>query len=113
VFGDVNAGAQVVADGNIVVLGALRGVAHAGARGDESASVVAFQLQSSQVRIASHIALPPEREGRPESAGSALRTLLQRDRVPERSFFPEIAQLQGGAIVFGPFRGRLSSAGRS
>lgn len=109
VFGDVNAGAQVVADGNIVVLGSLRGVAHAGARGDETASVVAFDLQSTQVRIASHIALAPERT---EAGGSRLRTLLQRDRPSERTFSPEIAQLQGGAIVFGPFRGRLPSAGR-
>ena len=109
VFGDVNAGAQVVADGNIVVLGSLRGVAHAGARGDESASVVAFDFQSTQVRIASHIALAPERT---EAGGSRLRTLLQRDRPSERTFSPEIAQLQGGAIVFGPFRGRLPSAGR-
>ncbi len=110
VFGDVNAGAQVVADGNIVVLGSLRGVAHAGARGDESASVVAFDLQATQVRIASHIALAPERT---EAASSRLRTLLQRERPAERIFSPEIAQLHGGAIVFGPFRGRLPSAGRS
>ena len=31
ICGDVNAGAEVIAGGNIMILGALRGLAHAGA----------------------------------------------------------------------------------
>jgi len=42
VLGDVNPGAEVVAGGDIIVLGALRGVAHAGAMGDEDTVVVPF-----------------------------------------------------------------------
>jgi septum site-determining protein MinC len=63
VIGDVNPGAEVVAGGDIVVWGKLRGIAHAGAMGD-GALVCALQLAPSQIRISSHIARPPDR-GRP------------------------------------------------
>jgi len=58
--GDVNPGAEVVAGGNIVVLGSLRGVAHAGAEGDEKATITAFYLRPTQLRIAGQIARPPD-----------------------------------------------------
>jgi len=55
--GDVNAGAEIIATGDIIVLGALRGLAHAGAEGSESAVVVALMLEPTQLRIAHHIAI--------------------------------------------------------
>ncbi|MBT3266041.1 septum site-determining protein MinC [Candidatus Poribacteria bacterium] len=60
VMGDVNPGAEVVASGDIIVLGTLRGIVHAGALGDESAKVVALNLQGMQLRIAQCIARSPE-----------------------------------------------------
>ncbi len=62
VVGDVNPGAEIVASGHIIVLGALRGVVHAGASGDEQAAVLAFRLQPTQLRIANHITRPPDDE---------------------------------------------------
>ena len=56
VIGDVNPGAELVASGDIVVFGALRGVAHAGAQGDRSARVIALELAPTQLRIATVIA---------------------------------------------------------
>jgi septum site-determining protein MinC len=56
VVGDVNPGAELVASGDIVVFGALRGVAHAGAQGDRSARVIALELAPTQLRIATVIA---------------------------------------------------------
>jgi septum site-determining protein MinC len=56
VIGDVNPGAELVASGDIVVFGALRGVAHAGAQGDRAARVVALELAPTQLRIATLIA---------------------------------------------------------
>lgn len=56
VVGDVNPGAEIVATGDIVVFGALRGVAHAGARGDATARVHAIELAVTQLRIATYIA---------------------------------------------------------
>jgi len=78
-IGDVNPGAEVVAGGDVIVWGKLRGTVHAGAMGDDGALVCALQLAPSQIRIGAHIARPPER-GRPPK-------------------FPEIASVQEGQIV--------------
>ena len=60
ILGDVNPGSEVVADGNVVVLGSLKGLAHAGASGDESCFVLANILQPVQLRIASVISSMPK-----------------------------------------------------
>lgn len=52
VLGDVNAGAEVLAGENIVVLGILRGMAHAGAQGNKEAIIAAASIESPQIRIA-------------------------------------------------------------
>ncbi len=52
VIGDVNAGAEVIAGENVVVLGNLRGVAHAGAKGNKKAIIAAAKIESPQIRIA-------------------------------------------------------------
>ena len=59
ILGDVNPGSEVVADGNVVVLGALKGMAHAGAAGDGSCFVSAVILQPTQLRIAGTISYVP------------------------------------------------------
>ena len=56
VVGDVNPGAELVASGDILVFGALRGTAHAGAQGDFEARVGALELAPTQLRIATLIA---------------------------------------------------------
>ncbi len=65
VFGDVNPGSEIVAGGHIVIWGRLRGTVHAGAAGDEAATVCALDLMPTQLRIAGHIAVSPKRRGRP------------------------------------------------
>lgn len=52
ILGDVNAGAEVLAGENIVVLGILRGMAHAGAKGNKEAIIAAASIESAQLRIA-------------------------------------------------------------
>ena len=51
ILGDVNSGAEVIASDNIVVLGALRGLAHAGAKGNNNAIIAAGNLDIVQIRI--------------------------------------------------------------
>lgn len=51
VIGDVNAGAEVIAGDNIVVVGTLRGLAHAGAKGNKEAIITASTLDAVQLRI--------------------------------------------------------------
>ncbi len=55
ILGDVNSGAEVMASDNIVVLGALRGLAHAGAKGNKQAIISAGLLDTVQIRIANII----------------------------------------------------------
>lgn len=62
VLGDVNPGAEIIATGNIVVLGSLRGVAHAGATGERKASVSAYHLAPTQLRIADLVTRAPDNE---------------------------------------------------
>lgn len=51
VIGDVNSGAEVIAADNIAVIGNLRGLAHAGAKGNKDAVIAASTLDVVQIRI--------------------------------------------------------------
>lgn len=55
VLGDVNYGAEVIAGENIVVLGRLRGLAHAGAKGNKEAIISAGSIEANQIRISNVI----------------------------------------------------------
>jgi len=70
-LGDVNPGARISADGHVLVWGRLRGVAHAGRRGDGAARIVALQLQPLQLRIAGAVARGPEEKPPPGLAEEA------------------------------------------
>ncbi len=52
VIGDVNPGAEVIAGENIIILGDLRGLAHAGAKGNRDAIIEAVSIYATQIRIA-------------------------------------------------------------
>ena len=52
IIGDVNSGAEVMASDNIIVLGPLRGLAHAGAKGNKQAIIAAGLIDTVQIRIA-------------------------------------------------------------
>ena len=90
VRGDVNPGAQVAATGDIIVLGALRGIAHAGAEdGDDSrAVIVALSLTPLQLRIGQQVGI-----------GSGTK------RDHNNTGHPEIAYVSGRSIVIEPFTG--------
>ena len=59
--GDVNPGGVIQSTGDIFVLGALRGLAHAGCKGDQQAIIAASVLKPTQLRIADVISRPPDR----------------------------------------------------
>jgi len=60
VIGDVNPGAEIVAGGDILVWGVLRGMVHAGYPDTENAMVCALQLSPVQLRIGHLLSRPPE-----------------------------------------------------
>lgn len=74
VFGDVNPGAEIVAAGDIIVWGRLRGTVHAGANGDEKALVCALDMTPTQLRIAGHIVIsPPDKRRKPKPEVALVR----------------------------------------
>jgi septum site-determining protein MinC len=83
VVGDVNPGAELIASGDVVVFGTLRGTAHAGAQGDRGARVAALQLAATQLRIATCIAAGDD----------------------SRRHVPEEARIEGDRIVIVPLPG--------
>ena len=84
IIGDVNPGALVKATENIIVLGALRGVAHAGANGNLNSIVAAYNLQPTQLRIADIIVRSPD-----------------ESQISYR--MPEIAKVINGEVVIEPY----------
>lgn len=72
-LGDINPGGMVLADGDILVWGRLRGVAHAGASGNRDCLIMALHMEPTQLRIADAVARSPE-------------------KLPTQ-FFPEVAHI--------------------
>jgi septum site-determining protein MinC len=85
IYGDVNDGAEVVAAGDVLIFGKLRGVVHAGAGGDDHATIGAFALNAPQLRIGTHIARSPEEKKR-------------------KARGPEMAAVRQGQIVIEPWQ---------
>lgn len=61
ILGDINPSGIVIADGDIIIWGRLRGVAHAGASGNRESLIMALQMQPTQLRIADAVARAPEK----------------------------------------------------
>ena len=70
VWGDVNPGAEIIAEGNVIIWGRLRGMVHAGAKGNRAAVICALDLSPMQLRIADEVSatLKPQADPRPEMA---------------------------------------------
>ncbi len=75
ILGDVNPGAEVVAAGDIIVLGTLRGVAHAGALGNTSSVIFALNLLPTQLRIGRFITRAPAEQQRKHQRAEIARVL--------------------------------------
>ncbi len=60
ILGDVNPGSIVSAEGNIIIWGRLLGIAHAGCKGNDQATISALQLRPVQLRIANKVARGPK-----------------------------------------------------
>jgi len=81
VMGDVNAGAEIIAEGSVLVWGRVRGMIHAGAKGNRSASICALDLSATQLRIADEVSamLKPQKDPKPEIASINSEGRLQAE----------------------------------
>jgi septum site-determining protein MinC len=90
IMGDVNPGAEVIAEHNIIVWGSLKGTAYAGVPNHEDAVIAALHLSPIQLRIAGYIARSP-------------------DVRPVTTAVPELARIDQNQIVVESWeRGRVS-----
>ncbi|MEI7556292.1 septum site-determining protein MinC [Candidatus Chlorohelix sp.] len=80
-LGDLNPGAQIIAGGNVIVWGIVRGVIEAGVgvTTEQKSVVCALQLTPSLLRIGEVLARAPE--------------------THSRNYYPEIARVNNGSIV--------------
>lgn len=86
VVGDVNPGVELIAGGDVIVTGALRGMAHAGAHGNETSVIWARPIASPQIRIGKAVARAPE--------GKVMDTMRRNE-----NFDAEMARLENDHIV--------------
>ncbi|HXD10823.1 MAG TPA: septum site-determining protein MinC [Anaerolineales bacterium] len=70
VLGDVNPGGEIIAEGSVIIWGRLRGMVHAGSKGNRKAVICALDLSPTQLRIADEAsaALKPQQNPKPEIA---------------------------------------------
>lgn len=62
-LGDINPGGTISCSGDLMIMGSLRGMAHAGSSGKEEAIIAASHLKPTQLRIAGVISRPPDEWG--------------------------------------------------
>jgi hypothetical protein len=92
VIGDVNPGADIIAGGDVLVMGSLRGTAHAGAYEDDTLDrvVIALQMQPMQLRIGSVVSRGGSEVGRG----------------------PEVAKIDNRMIVVEPYSAKVLASRR-
>lgn len=78
VLGDVNPGSSIVANGDIMIWGRLRGTVHAGAKGNLQSIIMALQMEPMLIRIGDRVARGPEN--------------------PPEEFYPEVAYVTAKGI---------------
>ncbi|MCD8231310.1 MAG: septum site-determining protein MinC [Clostridiales bacterium] len=101
IVGDVAAGARIISQGNIIVLGALQGNAYAGAAGNAGCFVAALDMNPSQLQIGDVHAKIPEKKGK-------MKKIRHREKAPVAAQ-PQIAVVKGGDIYIEPItKGILS-----
>lgn len=83
IIGDVNAGSEIYAWGNIVVLGRIRGQVHAGTNGNHKAIIAGFSLEPELLQIGDLITISPDDGDKPK--------------------YPEVAKIKDGVIIVEPY----------
>ena len=96
IMGDVNPGAEVVAGGDILIMGSLKGKAAAGHPDDGEKIIVALDFQPEQLQIGSHVVtgIPAFQEGRAQFAHLVNNKILVDDYLKANPFgrlpWPEV-----------------------
>jgi septum site-determining protein MinC len=87
ILGDANPGSEIIARGSVIVLGALKGLVHAGCTGDDSSYVCAMRLNPTQLRICD------------------VMTYIPEEKRSKNKNTPSYAYIQEGLIYIAPLAG--------
>lgn len=98
ILGDVNPGAKVIAKGNIVILGALKGIAYAGASGDDTCFVAALEMNPVQIKIGDYMGRAADKTESPKGF---------RRKAKEEPPVPQIATVYEQQILIEPISSGL------
>lgn len=85
VLGDVNPSAEIIAAGDIIIWGTLRGLAHAGADGDREAKIIAMDINAGQIRIADKMITNNES--------------LSKDKKKAKEKVPTLVKIENNEII--------------
>ena len=96
VIGDVNPGAEIIAEGDVAVFGQLRGFVHAGSTGNTRSTIVALNLDSPRIQIGPHAGTSSDAGRRPKGTGTG----------------PMMAYVWGRSIQLAPFAGKFANLGK-
>jgi septum formation inhibitor MinC len=91
VMADVNPGSEIIADGDILVFGSLRGFAHAGAGGDIQATIIAQNFETPRLQIGPYVGVDPK----------------PRKRARTNSTNPRMAYVRRRSVYVAPYTGRF------
>ncbi len=97
IMGDVNPGAQVASNGDILIWGRLRGLAHAGVEGNLNAIIAALDLDPVQLRIGTVVAAG--QSGQPLQPGQTTANGPRWGAARTADRRPEIARLVNGRLL--------------
>ena len=96
VLGDLNPGAEVIAGGDIIIMGSLQGKASAGQPDNEEAIIVALEFKPTQIQIGGFVAggMADSAKNRPEFAYIENNAIVVDDYIKENPFrrlaWPEV-----------------------
>lgn len=99
ILGDVNPGAKVIAKGNIVILGSLKGIAYAGATGDDTCFVAALEMDPVQIKIGDYMGRAADKKEMPAKG--------LRRKAKEEPPVPQIATVYDEQILIEPISSSL------
>lgn len=101
ILGDVEQGAKVIANGNVVVYGTLAGFAHAGKEGDQAAYIVALSIKTKRIQIGNIYFIPKKQDEGQKSGGFLHRR--KKKAVQAEQLSPQIARVHEGHVIMEPF----------
>lgn len=95
--GDVNPGAKIISEGNVVILGALKGNASAGVTGNNSCFIFALDMRPIQLQIGQYYAKSPDKVVEKKKFGRKVQKTTQE-------YSPTIATAKNGNIYIEPMK---------